>query len=209
MWGDAFLVAPNTSDGNNRVELWLPDGCWYDFWTAQRYDGGRVIRCDAQTGTLPLFVKGGSVVPMAAAAQSTAWIKKELLDLHVYAGSDGNFVLYDDDGETEAFLNGEKALTEISYRENPNKEIVIRKTEGHYSGAPARRCYRIFVYGLEREGEIEINGNSVRKKSSFAECRSSGSGFVWSDRPMKLSMVTDFHPVNQDVRVRIVDRPPK
>jgi alpha-D-xyloside xylohydrolase len=104
MWGKEFLVAPNCSDNSN-VLVWLPKGTWYNFWNDEQIKGDRIIDFPAPVGKLPLFVKEGSIIPMANYALSTAAIKNDSLSIHVYPGKDAAFTLYEDDGISENYLN--------------------------------------------------------------------------------------------------------
>jgi alpha-glucosidase (family GH31 glycosyl hydrolase) len=103
MWGKEMLVAPNCSDGNNSVPVWLPKGNWYYFWDDKKYAGDKTESISAATGVIPVFVKEGAIIPMAPFAKSTFFIPKDTLFVHVYTGANGSFQLYEDDGVTEKF----------------------------------------------------------------------------------------------------------
>jgi alpha-D-xyloside xylohydrolase len=85
--GPDLLVAPMFKPRGAR-DVYLPAGIWYDFWTDARLDGGGWLRVEAELETLPLYVKGGTVLPMGPALQYSdegAW---EPLVFHVYPGGD-------------------------------------------------------------------------------------------------------------------------
>jgi alpha-D-xyloside xylohydrolase len=106
MFGPAFLVAPVTDQGVTSRKVYLPAGSdWYDYWTNTRYHGGQTVEAAAPIDTLPLFVRAGSIIPVGAPVQSTAEHQK-LEAVKVYAGADGAFSLYDDDGKTYAYEHG-------------------------------------------------------------------------------------------------------
>jgi alpha-glucosidase (family GH31 glycosyl hydrolase) len=75
--------------GARRRRVYLPSGGWYDFWTNRRVEGGRNLVADAPLERIPLFVRAGSVVPLAGG------------ELRVFPG-EGVSWLYEDDGETTA-----------------------------------------------------------------------------------------------------------
>jgi alpha-glucosidase len=87
LWGDSLLVAPVLRKGARRRRLYLPAGDWYDLWSAERLAGPRSVVVDAPLGRTPVFVRGGSVLPLADGR------------LLVYPGR-GVSWLYEDDGET-------------------------------------------------------------------------------------------------------------
>lgn len=106
MFGPAFLVAPVTEQGQTKRSVYLPAGTdWYDYWTNERFTGGRTVEVDAPIERMPLFVKAGSIVPMGAAVKSLAE-RQPLESVRVYPGADARFTLYDDDGTTNAYRTG-------------------------------------------------------------------------------------------------------
>ncbi|MET3436772.1 alpha-D-xyloside xylohydrolase [Sphingomonas sp. 1185] len=106
MFGPAFLVAPVTEQGQTARRVYLPAGTdWYDWWTDKRYTGGQWIEAAAPIDHIPLFVRAGSIVPMGVQVPSTA-TAQSLESIRVYPGRDASFILYDDDGTTNAYRTG-------------------------------------------------------------------------------------------------------
>ena len=115
MFGPAFLVAPVTEQGANCRTVYLPAGTdWYNWWTQERLHGGQTIKVDAPIDTLPLFVRAGAIVPLGAPVHSTSEAQR-LSRVRVYAGADGDFTLYDDDGKTYAYEGGDAKLTRLHW----------------------------------------------------------------------------------------------
>ena len=138
-WGSEMLVAPNCSDGNNKVSVWLPEGNWYDFWNDSVYSGDQTISYYAATGVVPVFVKEGAVIPMAPLSKSTFFIPKDTLIVHVYTGADGSFQLYEDDGVTEKFrTKKEFRLTDLNFSKE-NLRLSISAASGNFTGTPSDR----------------------------------------------------------------------
>jgi hypothetical protein len=79
------------------------------------------------------------------------------LKISVYAGQDGSFALYEDDGITESYKKGEKRETRFTYHET-SKEFEIGKAEGEFSGAPASRSYRCEFIGMAQPSSVTLNG---------------------------------------------------
>ena len=98
MFGPALLVAPVCEYGARSRSVYLPEGeQWYDFYTGAAVAAGKNVTVDAPYERMPLFVRGGSIVPFGGDIQSTAEESKEPLTLYVYAGRDGSFSLYEDE----------------------------------------------------------------------------------------------------------------
>lgn len=119
-----------------RVETLLPRHAgewWYDLFTGEAFRGGeRVVRtCGLME--LPVYVRGGSIVPMGEARQSTAEGPDERLEIRIYAGADARFVLYDDAGDGYGYTRGEYARCELEWSE-ADAALRISDREGDYPG---------------------------------------------------------------------------
>jgi alpha-glucosidase (family GH31 glycosyl hydrolase) len=169
MWGDALLVAPNCSAGND-VKLWLPGGWWYDFWNDEKLEGSKEIDYPSPVGKLPLFVKSGSIIPMAGYALSTAFIHADSLTIHVYTGDNGKFVLYEDDGISEAYRKNEKRTTAFAFNQS-TFSLIIDAAKGTYKNAPDERTYEIIFHGLSKPVCIEVNGMEAKTTKWDAESK--------------------------------------
>jgi alpha-glucosidase/alpha-D-xyloside xylohydrolase len=117
MYGPAFLVAPVTEQGATHRDVYLPAGCdWYNYWTNQRLRGGQTIEVDAPIDTLPLFVKAGSIVPLGS-DDGNAQQTQKITSVKVYAGADGSFTLFQDDGTTYGYEHGKYSLTKLTWND--------------------------------------------------------------------------------------------
>jgi alpha-glucosidase (family GH31 glycosyl hydrolase) len=107
LWGRDILVAPVTEKGASSRRIYLPRGVWYDFWTSERQEGGREIARDVDLETMPLYVRAGSILPLAPVKQYTGEPVNQPLTLTMYPGVDGSFLLYEDDGSSFNYRQGE------------------------------------------------------------------------------------------------------
>jgi alpha-D-xyloside xylohydrolase len=121
MLGPAFLVAPVTDQGATSREVYLPAGAdWYNYWTNERVHGGQTITVNAPIDTIPLFVRAGSILPLGVPVESTNETQR-LAKLKVYPGADADFTLYQDDGKTYAYENGDSQITHLHWDEAAQK----------------------------------------------------------------------------------------
>jgi alpha-D-xyloside xylohydrolase len=121
MFGPAFLVAPVTEQGATRKKVYLPAGVdWYNYWTNERIRGGQAVEVEAPIDTLPLFVRAGSILPMGDPVENTMQVQK-IESVRVYAGADGDFALYQDDGKTYAYEKGEYSVTRMHWNDSTRK----------------------------------------------------------------------------------------
>ncbi|MDR3527464.1 MAG: glycoside hydrolase family 31 protein [Rhizomicrobium sp.] len=143
MFGPSFLVAPITEYKARSREVYLPAGTrWYDFHTGEAFNGGQSIVTKAPLETIPLFVKEGAIVPIGAAVQYTDEKPGAPLTLLVYAGKDGHFDLYEDDGKSLGYQRGAFARIPLQWSESTGTLTIGART-GSFPGMVARRVITI------------------------------------------------------------------
>jgi alpha-D-xyloside xylohydrolase len=121
MFGPAFLVAPVTEQGVDSRDVYLPAGAdWFNYWTGEKVAGGQTVKVAAPIDTIPLFVRAGSIIPMGAPIQSTA-TPQAINVVKVYPGRDADFVLYDDDGVTNAYEKGAGKTVKLHWDDKAGK----------------------------------------------------------------------------------------
>jgi alpha-glucosidase (family GH31 glycosyl hydrolase) len=157
--GDAFLVAPVSSDTTVRDGIYLPKGSWTDYWTGQVFVGPLTLNgYAAPPERLPLFVKGGSIVPMWPEG-TLSWKTRDRsrLDLDIYPAQPGSFTLYEDDGVTRGYARGEYA--EQTFTVTPSATgitVGIGPSVGTYAGKVDRRSYRLLVHDPSGPGTTVV-----------------------------------------------------
>jgi alpha-D-xyloside xylohydrolase len=153
MFGKSFLVSPVTEAGISEAQVYLPaTTSWYDFWTGRKWEGGQTIKTAAPLDKIPVFVKAGSIVPMVNVAQSTAEIKTDTLQLRIYAGADGRFDLYSDEGDNYNYEKGQYKVVPLTWDEQ-KQILTIDKQKGTYKGALTKQVFNItWVAGSQGGG---------------------------------------------------------
>jgi alpha-D-xyloside xylohydrolase len=117
MFGPAFLVAPVTEQGATSRKVYLPAGSdWYNYWTEERLKGGQTVEVPAPIDTIPLFVRAGSIIPLGSEILSTEQ-PQTIAHVLVYPGADRDFTLYNDDGRTYAYENGDSKITHLHWND--------------------------------------------------------------------------------------------
>ncbi|MCD6518683.1 MAG: glycoside hydrolase family 31 protein, partial [Anaerolineae bacterium] len=164
-FGPAFLVAPVVEPRARRRSLYLPSGRWYNFWTEQPWEGGRIIELDAPLDTLPLLVRGGSIIPMGPAVLSTDQLSWDELTLHIYPGEDATFTLYEDDGDTYAYERGAFARTRLVYKNGKEWCLSISGAEGGYEGMPHTRRWHVVMHDSSPPAILQLNGRTLDPSS--------------------------------------------
>ncbi|MCS6870374.1 MAG: glycoside hydrolase family 31 protein [Anaerolineae bacterium] len=151
MLGDSLLVAPVLEKGVFERTVPLPAGKWYDFFTAQLYEGGQEVRLAAPLERTPILVRAGHVLPLWEAQQYVKQKQPEELLLRVYAG-EAETTFYEDDGEGFAYQQGSYRWLSFTCRTASNGNLSLSwRRVGNY--VPPYLRYRFEVYGVFDEPE--------------------------------------------------------
>ena len=195
MWGPSIIVMPVTTDTSGAVQnVWLPAGdTWYNFWSDAKTVGSDTTdkAYVTRTGEIIMYVKAGSILPKYKYAQSTSFFDKTQLEMDVYAGKDGTFAVYEDDGVTENFhVNSANSVTNLTFT-NSALRVVIDHPVGTYNGAPSQRRYVVRIHGLAAPVGMRVdNGATLPAFTSEAAAILNGRGEVWDPARKILSVVT-------------------
>jgi alpha-glucosidase len=165
MFGDSILVAPKVWEFPAPYEVKLPKGDWYNYWTGEKLAGGQSMNVDPPLDTLPVYVKGGAIIPQQPVVQYVGETPNGPLELRVYPGPDCRGELYVDDGNTFAYQHGEYMRTHFSCEAAPDHvELKMSAPEGPYR--PWFKEVQVVVYGAaEKVGhavlEVKVDRNTV------------------------------------------------
>ena len=134
MFGPAFLVAPITTQGATSRTVYLPSGTtWYDFWAGSTSSGGTTPTVNADITSMPLLVRAGSIVPMGPNIQYANQQAANPIELRVYPGANGQFTLYEDEGDSYNYESGTYSTIPITYTDNP-RNLTIGARSGSFTG---------------------------------------------------------------------------
>lgn len=170
MWGDAFLVSPVKEPGIREQTLYLPKGStWTDFNTGKVYKGGTETTVPLSIDYIPVFVKGGSFIPMSIAANSTANYSLDQFDLHYYADSlvpESKYRLYNDDGETpDAQVKGLYERMEFTASETQNAlSFTLVKNTTSLAFKKVNHQVNLKIHNLDQKPvAVRIDGSIVKQ----------------------------------------------
>jgi len=153
MFGKSFLVAPIVEPGVTNWEIYLPKGSkWYDFWTENIFDGGQNIKIDAPLNRIPLFVKEGSIIPIGPTMQSTNDKNWDKLEIKIYEGADGNFTIYEDEGDNYNYEKGAYSTIKLEWK-NTEKQFIISDLKGKFKGMLSKRNFNVVL--INKEGKSQ------------------------------------------------------
>ncbi len=162
MFGDALLVAPVVAPAVrdlSTVEVWLPEGRWYEWATGTMLDGGRRIARRFTLEEYPVYAKAGAIVPLHAGETMNLRGLGEDMSVVVFPGGDsGEFMLYEDNGDDTRYEE-EYAVTPLSY-ERSGRRLTVRigAREGGYAGMPAERRFEVRVLSSAWPQSVTVDG---------------------------------------------------
>jgi len=165
LFGPSLLVAP-VGENAGFAQVWLPRGKWYNLYTGVPDTGNQVITIPLTLGQLPVYAKGGTILPMESLVQSTDDHPTDTLRIHLYKGDHANtFTYYEDDGISYDYEKGHYYKREMRY--NPQEgAFILDKAEG---ALPSRFNHLEYIlHGFEGLTQVKINGeNKMLKDTTY------------------------------------------
>jgi len=164
----------NNNEGNTKKEnidftveklqeVYLPEGsAWYDYWTNEKVDGGQQISKKTTIDIIPLYVKAGAIIPFGPQVQYATEKKWDNLQIKIYPGADGSFVLYEDEFDNYNYEKG--AFTEIEFTWNDKlNKLTISNRKGQYKDMLTDRKFTIILANGSKKTVI-YNGKKIEIK---------------------------------------------
>jgi hypothetical protein len=166
LYGDQLLVAPFTSPKEQQTQLtrqivWLPKDAWYGFFDGVYYPTGW-YPVYGKLDEIPVFARQGAIVPLA---KKIGWggIENPLeLDVYVFPGADGKFELYEDDGDSNYYLDGKHAVTRFEQSwTGAMQTLLVLPAMGDIAQIPAGRSYDFHFRGVQAPESVEVRLNGA------------------------------------------------
>ncbi len=180
LFGKSILVSPVTDslytkrtangtivsmDAVKSVPVYLPMGeKWYNFWTNESFDGGKIINCKAPIDIIPLYIKSGSILPMGPFVQYASEKKWDELEIRIYPGKDGSFILYEDEFDNYNYEEGSFSTIKFSWNDKEHT-LIIDNRSGDYKGMLKKRKFKIAI--ISSENACGINDAKEYKSVNY------------------------------------------
>src|SRR5262249_87185 len=128
LFGPAIMVSPVTTQGATTRSVYLPEKNpadigngrapqWYDFWTGKAESAARTIEAPSPIDATPLFIRAASILPLAPLLQYTGEKPADPIELRIYRGADGQFMFYEDEGDSYNYEKGTYATIPITWNQ--------------------------------------------------------------------------------------------
>ena len=161
MFGPALMACPVGYYKARNRSVYFPKQCgWYDLYTGEHIDGGQSLIVEAPYERIPVFVREGSIIPYGPEIQYADEKPAELITLYVYAGSNGTFQLYEDEGTNYNYEKGKYATIDITYND-ASKTLLFGQRQGTFKGMLKERRFQIVYVTKERPRELSFEPLNV------------------------------------------------
>jgi len=161
-FGSELIAVPFTTprDEDTRMSrqvVWLPEGDWFDFFTGNHYSGEGWYAIYGGLDQTPVFAQAGAIIPLRP---ETAWGGIDIpdtLDLHIFPGANNSYQLYEDDGETQAYQNGEYAITTFNFsHDEKHLQFQILPVEDEIGLLPSKRTFNLLFFALQEPKTVIV-----------------------------------------------------
>lgn len=166
----APITAPQEKDAQGgSVDVWIPEGLWFDFFTGLPYQGGRKMKLYRGIESFPVLAKAGGIIPMTEEIFDGAALKNpSAMTLRVYAGANGEFTLYEDDNETTGYQDGICARTNIAFRWEGEQTLTIKAAEGNAELLPTERTWSVEIPTVKETTVMLVkDGKEIPVETSY------------------------------------------
>lgn len=168
MFGSALMACPVGEYQKYSREVYLPkQKGWYDFYTGAYHAGGQTIVADAPYDKIPVFVPEGAILPIGPEMQWSDEKKPELIDLYVYAGKDGSYTLYEDEGTNYNYEKGKYAVIDFKY-DDARKQVTIGARKGSFDGMLQKRRFNIILVDQKKQQGVNLAKSPKGKVVKYA-----------------------------------------
>ncbi|MGC9469692.1 MAG: TIM-barrel domain-containing protein [Anaerolineae bacterium] len=173
--GNQMIAAPivfaaDSETGMASTDVWLPPGTWIAYDTFETFVGPRWVRVLGDLHRMPMFVRSGGILPLSPdpevpvaellASGNTQTVPRDHLILELFPG-EGEFRVYADDGETEAYRDGDYEWLPVRTRQNDGGRAWVAElgpVEGRCSALPETSSYEVRLKGSRRPVQVTIDG---------------------------------------------------
>jgi len=154
MFGPAILVSPVLTEHATSRPVYLPGHAkWYDFWTGEQTTGGTSITVQAPLDRIPLAIRAGSILPLGPAIEYTRQ-SADPIELRIYPGADGDFTLYEDEGDSYRYQQGAHATIPIHW-DDASRTLSIGAREGSYPGMTQNHTFDVVIVAAKHGAGAE------------------------------------------------------
>ena len=145
MFGPALMACPVGYYKARNRSVYFPEQCgWYNLYTNEYIAGGQRLIVDAPYEQIPVFVREGAIIPFGPEMEWSDEKPAELINLYIYAGQNGRFQLYEDEGTNYNYERGRYATIDITY-DDAAKTVSFGARKGRFDGMLTNRRFNVVL----------------------------------------------------------------
>ena len=146
------------------VTKYLPRGArWYDFYTNKVYNGGQDVTLTTTLDRVPMFIRAGSILPLGSVMEYVGQKPWDQLEIRVYPGADGQFTLYEDEGDGYNYEQGVYATIHFTWNDRA-RTLTIGQRQGQYPGMLSKRQFNVvFPDGTSKSINYDGSQQTVKQ----------------------------------------------
>ncbi|MBR1686947.1 MAG: DUF5110 domain-containing protein [Prevotella sp.] len=157
MFGPALMACPVGYYKARNRSVYFPRQCgWYDLYSGRHIDGGQTLVVDAPYERIPVFVREGAIIPFGPEMEWCDEKPAELINLYVYAGQNGQFQLYEDEGTNYNYERGKYATIDITY-DDASRTITFGKRAGQFNGMLKQRRFNVVLITPDKARSLDLD----------------------------------------------------
>ena len=157
MFGPALMACPVGYYKARNRSVYFPKQCgWYNLYTNEYIAGGQTLVVDAPYEQIPVFVREGAIIPFGPEMEWSDEKPAELINLYVYAGQDGSFQLYEDEGTNYNYEKGKYATIDITY-DDAAKTVSFGARKGQFNGMLKNRQFNVVLISKDSAKSLNLD----------------------------------------------------
>ncbi len=143
-----FASEPVNDRNVSERDVFIPDGTWINMFSGERVTGPVKITVKGDTDQMPIFIREGAALPTSEVLSPMKGADWQNLSVNIYGLDNSEFTLYEDDGETEGYLDGKFRQTKVSVTSVASDawKIDIEKTTGDFATEYTKRNVKIRIH---------------------------------------------------------------
>jgi len=157
MFGPALMACPVGCYKARNRSVYFPEQCgWYNLYTGEYITGGQRLIVDAPYEQIPVFVREGAIIPFGPEMEWSDEKPAELINLYVYAGQDGSFQLYEDEGTNYNYEKGKYATIDITY-DDATRTVSFGACKGKFDGMLKNRRFNVVLISKDAPKALNLD----------------------------------------------------
>jgi len=208
-FGDDLVVAPITSPSDKatlmgKTRMFMPKGVWFDFFNGRKYAGERNYTVYRDIYNIPVFARAGAIIPQAVINGSNDISNPKHLKLDIFPEDNGKFVLYEDDGISLKYKQGDCTTTEMLWDWSKNPVFTIKKPVGNLEHIPNKRDYTLRFRKVNncKEIAVTVGGKAVEYTAEYKD-ETLIITVTDVDAQLKIKFLQDVYTLSNDYRKEV------